>query len=112
MTMFMQTKCIFKGNLVKKNWYGNKQLRFFELYGNGEMKYYKDMKDYKGNITLGPDTMVRKTAKTTVTIHCEKRKKDFVLIQPDSSQVSFAEEKKLNHCVFIDDWITEMKKVI
>jgi hypothetical protein len=80
MNMFLSNKCVFKGNLCKKNWYGNKQIRFFELYGNGELKYYKDMKDYKGNINLGPDTKVRKTAKTTITIYCERRKKDFVLI--------------------------------
>ena len=45
-----QVKVVFKGHLQKKNWYGNKQLRFFVLYNDGEIKYYKDMKDYKGSI--------------------------------------------------------------
>ena len=47
-------RCVFKGCLMKKNWYGNKQLRFFELYKNGELKYFTKEYDYKGSITLGP----------------------------------------------------------
>jgi len=31
---------VLKGNLLKINWYGSKQLRFFELFSNGELKYY------------------------------------------------------------------------
>lgn len=78
--LFEQNKVILKGNLVKKNWYGSKQIRFFELYQYGELKYYKDMKDYKGSITLGPNTKIRKTQKTTINIFCEKKKKEYVLI--------------------------------
>ena len=37
---------ILKGHLVKKNWYGCKQLRFFELYENGLIKYYTPIKDF------------------------------------------------------------------
>ena len=48
-----QVKIVFKGLLHKKNWYGNKQLRFFVLHNDGEIKYYKDMKEYKGSIQMG-----------------------------------------------------------
>ena len=99
---------IFKGNLCKKNWYGNKQLRFFELYRYGELKYYKDMKDYKGSITLGPDSRVLKMNRTTIKVFCEKKQKDYILVQPDSGQVNFAEEKKKNYCSFIDEWLKEL----
>ena len=37
---------ILKGHLIKKNWYGSKQLRFFELYQNGLVKYYTPIKDF------------------------------------------------------------------
>ena len=64
---------VLKGNLIKKNWYANKQLRFFELYNNGELKYYKDMKDYKGSISIDGTSRILKTAKTTVEIFCTKK---------------------------------------
>jgi len=56
-------KVILKGNLLKINWYGSKQMRFFELYSNGELKYYEDMKDFKGCIVLGPNSKVCKVKK-------------------------------------------------
>lgn len=33
-------------------------------------------------------------------------------MQPDSSQVSFSEEKQKGYVSFIDDWIKEMNNVI
>jgi hypothetical protein len=41
----METHClghdvIFKGTLLKENWYRNKQVRYCELFNNGELKYY------------------------------------------------------------------------
>ena len=54
---------LLKGHLLKKNWYGNKQLRHFELYPSGELKYYKDVTNYKGSIMLGPESNIRKTGR-------------------------------------------------
>jgi hypothetical protein len=82
-----------KGQLCKKNWYGNKQIRFFELYRYGEIKYYKDMKDFKGSITINHATKVIKVAKTTIKVYCSKKNKEYTIMQPDSGQVSFVEEK-------------------
>ena len=75
-----RNNCIFKGCLLKKNWYGNKQLRFFELYKFGELKYFTKDYHYKGSIPLGPDSTVRKSARTTLTIYCEKKKREYILI--------------------------------
>lgn len=49
---------VLQGNICKRNWFGAVQVRFFELYRYGEIKYYKDIKEYKGSITLGPNTKV------------------------------------------------------
>lgn len=92
MTVFKdRNNCIFKGCLIKKNWYGNKQLRFFELYKYGELKYFTKDYDYKGSITLGPNSKIRKSARTTLSIHCEKKKRDYTIMQPESGQVNFQE---------------------
>lgn len=80
-----ENKVQIKGQLCKKNWYGNKQIRFFELYHYGELKYYKDMKDYKGSITLSANSKITKVAKTTIKVRCERKDKDYILMQPDSS---------------------------
>ena len=80
-----ENRVIIKGQLCKKNWYGNKQMRFFELYQYGELKYYKDMKDYKGSITLSGGSKVVKVAKTTIKVYCTRKEKEYTLIQPDSS---------------------------
>lgn len=76
---------VIKGQLCKRNWYGNKQIRFFELYKSGEMKYYKDMKEYKGSIILNSESKISKVAKTTIKVYCVKKEKEYMLIQPDSS---------------------------
>ena len=89
-----RNKCIFKGCLIKKNWYGNKQLRFFELYKSGELKYFTKEFEYKGSITLGPDSNIRKSARTTLTIFCVSKKRDYILMQPESGQVNFKHEKE------------------
>jgi hypothetical protein len=44
------SEIIVMGPLIKKNWYGNKQLRHFELHSNGELKYYADKREFKGAI--------------------------------------------------------------
>jgi hypothetical protein len=74
------TEIVVKGPLIKKNWYGNKQQRHFELHANGELKYYAEKREYKGAIMIGPNSKVRKTAKTTITLMCESKKKEYVLM--------------------------------
>ena len=74
------SEIVVKGPMIKKNWYGNKQLRLFELHANGELKYYAEKREFKGAIVMGPNSKVRKTAKTTITLTCESKKKEYVLM--------------------------------
>lgn len=113
MTVFKdRNNCIYKGNLLKKNWYGNKQLRFFELYKFGELKYFNKDYEYKGSITLGPNTKIKKIGRTTISIFCETKKRDYILIQPESGQVNFKKQKELGNSVFIDEWLRELNLVV
>ena len=107
-TQIDKNKIILKGNLLKKNRYWKKQLRFFILYQSGELMYYKDMTDFKGSIKVGPTSKVRKTAKTTVSLTCERKGKEYVLMQPEASQVNLIKEKEIGHMSYIDDWVKEM----
>lgn len=104
-------RCLWKGNLCKKNWYGNKQIRFFELYSDGEIKYYKDEKEYKGTITIGPSSKIIKEGKSTLLIDCIVKKKQYTIMQPDSTQISFRDEKAKGYSFMIDDWFVEINKV-
>lgn len=79
-TTIDKNKIILKGNLIKKNRWLKKQLRFFILYQNGELMYYKDITDFKGSIKVGPNSKVRKTAKTTISMTCERKGKEYILM--------------------------------
>ena len=70
--------------------------------------YYKDMTDFKGSIKIGPTSKVRKTAKTTVSLTCERKNKEYTIMQPENSQVNLIKEKEVGHISFIDDWVKEM----
>ena len=74
--------------------------------------YYKDITEKKGQIKLGTDSKVRKTAKTTMSLWCQRKNKEYLLIQPDSSYVNLSNEKDLGHTISIDDWVQEMNQVI
>ena len=71
---------MLKGQLCKENWYGSKQLRLFELHGTGELKYYKNLQEYKGLITITAETKVRKSARTSIVIYDDIKSKDYTLI--------------------------------
>jgi len=77
---FDPSKVMLKGQLCKENWYGSKQLRLFELNGTGELKYYKNLKEYKGMITITADTKVRKSARTSIVIYDDIKSKDYTLL--------------------------------
>jgi hypothetical protein len=76
------------------------------------MKYFTKDYDSKGIISIGAYTKIRKSARTTLSIYDEKKKRDFILMQPESKDINYAEEKKLGNCVYIDDWIKELNTVI
>ena len=47
------------------------------------------MNKYKGTIKLGQDSLARKIAKNQITLKCEFKNKDYVLMQPEAGQVDF-----------------------
>ena len=102
---------MLKGNLCKENWYGSKQLRLFELVGTGELKYYKNLKEYKGVITITAETKVRKSARTSLVIYDDVKNKDYTLIQP-TDQINFKSEKAAGHCWQIDEWLLKINELI
>jgi len=85
-------KPLLKGCLVKKNWYGNKQLREFHLMSSGEIKYFAvqgDKLSLKGSLYLGPKAKVTKTDHMTLNIFCHEKQRPYILMQPDSSKVNY-----------------------
>lgn len=64
------------------------------------------MTEYRGTIIIGPDSKILKTHKDTITLTCQSKGKEYVLIQPDKSSINYVEEKKLNHVWQIDEWIS------
>ena len=76
------------------------------------MRYYKDITDYKGTIVIGGATNVRKTGRAQITLNCERKNKEYVLIQPDTSTINYEAEKFKGRCLDIDQWIEKIKEVI
>mmetsp|Transcript_16283 Transcript_16283/g.27527 ORF Transcript_16283/g.27527 Transcript_16283/m.27527 type:complete len:122 (+) Transcript_16283:1138-1503(+) len=64
---------VHKGELRKKNKYLMKQVRYFTLSDQGEIKYYRDRNEYRGNIWLTNKSKVFKTARDTFEIHSHSR---------------------------------------
>ena len=54
------SRIILKGSLLKENWYRHRQLRYIELYSNGELKYYEVAKsgksEYKSSLWINSTT--------------------------------------------------------
>lgn len=79
---------LIRGHMLKKNWYGKKQLRYFTLFNTGEIMYYKDMTEYKGTILLTPDTkMIKDPSGKEFSLkgckHAAKSKEEYILCQVD-----------------------------
>ena len=67
--------------LLKKNFLGMKQLRYFVLHDNGEMKYSKQIVEHKGTLVLTAQSVViTNEKKTEMTLknctNMEKKNKD------------------------------------
>ena len=89
---------LLKGHLLNKNWYGNKQLRYFELYPSGELKYYKDITDKRGSIMLGPESNIRKTGRSQLTMFCTNKKKEYIILQAEPNQINYQAERFRGRC--------------
>ena len=74
--------------------------------------YYKDMTDFKGSIKVGPTSKVRKTDKKTILLSCERKGKEYTIMQPENNQVNLIKEKEIGHMSFIDEWVKELQNTI
>ena len=83
-TLSSNDAIVCRGFLLKKNRWFQKQVRYFILHPNGELKYYKDVKKYKGKITLGKNTRILKTAKNQIEVPTVD--KSYILIEMDKKE--------------------------
>ena len=110
------TAVVCKGFLLKKNRWFNKQLRFFNLYENGELRYYKDFYNFKGKIILTKDTKVLKTGKKQLEIPTNK--KTFILVESekkDQLELPISADPLNENQLFtndIDQWIEALNNAI
>uniref|UniRef100_A0A7S3CKA0 PH domain-containing protein n=1 Tax=Strombidium rassoulzadegani TaxID=1082188 RepID=A0A7S3CKA0_9SPIT len=109
-------KPVFKGCLVKRNWYNNKQLREFHLLQSGIVKYYLVESSgklvEKGYFTLCPKTKLTQSDALTLNIYCEQKKRTYVLMQPDSNRVDFKKQQERGNNCFIKDWNKRLQQMI
>lgn len=110
---------VCKGFLLKKNRWFNKQIRYFQLYANGELKYYKDIRKYKGKITLAKNTNVVKTGKNQMEIPLNN--KSYILLEldhkdkMDPANADPDGEESKDHMMFtneLDRWISAIETVV
>jgi hypothetical protein len=88
-----------KGYLLKRNWYGSDQKRFFELYPTGLIRYFEvkgRSTEFKGCTRISSATQIRydrESQPPSLRFRCQiKDKKEYNLLQPTSEQVvSFQE---------------------
>lgn len=117
-TDFETESVVCRGYLLKKNRWFQKQIRYFHLYSNGELKYFKDVKKYKGKITLSEGTRILKTGKNQMEIPTGDKTYVFVEVdRKDQAELGGdpAGEHSEDHHVFtndIDKWIEALTLVV
>ena len=79
--------------MVKRNWYGNKQLREFHLYSSGEIIYYaickNEKQERKGSFFVNSNTKVDQVDELTLNLFCHEKNRTYFLSQPSSGKVDF-----------------------
>ena len=93
--MIDPTTIILKGYLLKENWYGNKQKRYFELYPEGIIKYFEiktRIRIYKSCLNLGPTTVLVRQLNSLKFI-CYRKNREYILFQPPQAKIgSFSKQ--------------------
>ncbi len=92
-------------------------MRYFVLFQNGELKYHKDVKKYKGKITLSKSTKVLKTAKNQLELPLND--KTYILLELDRKDQADCPDpegaQSPTHQIFtndIDKWIEAIEQVV
>ena len=84
-----------------------KQERRFELFMNGEIKYYKN-KDHKGTLILIKGSKARKVGRSEATLRIPGTKKDYVFLSKDPTKCP--PTTMFFSCV-LDDWVDAINSV-
>eukprot|EP00347_Sterkiella_histriomuscorum_P019665 403340754 len=110
---FTMEDIVCRGYLLKKNRWFQKQCRFFQLFKNGDLKYFKDYK-YKGKITLTKDTKILKAGRNSIDI--PQAEKTYTLIEVDKKDLQDVKDSnQSSDDLFTNDinkWIEAMDFVI
>lgn len=113
--MIDPTTILLKGYLLKENWYGNKQKRYFELYPEGIIKYFEiktRIRIYKSCLNLGPTTVLHRQL-NSLRFVCYRKNREYVLFQPPQAKIgSFSQQQAQGNCSILDRWQEEMQKII
>lgn len=104
-----------KGYLLKDNWYGNKQKRYFELYPEGIIKYFEikgRIRIYKGCLSIGSQTVLNMNM-NQMRFSCDRKKREYLLVQPPQAKIgSFESQKQQGNCSIIEKWRESMQSII
>ena len=73
--------------------------------------YYKDLTELKGTLIIGPNCNIKKIQRNEIRFIDEEKNKPYMLIQPGTSDINIAEEKKKGHNHDIDDWLAKINEV-
>lgn len=96
------------GNILKKNRYFMQQERKFELYANGDLKYFHGI-ELKGIMVLTKRSKARKVSKTDFEIVLPDAGKTYKLIQVDQKKCP---PKAPSYSCDVDDWVDAINFVI
>ena len=101
-------KPILIGKILKKNKFFMQQERKFELYPNGDLKYFNGIQQ-KGMMQLTKKSKVRKTGKIDFEIVLPEVGKTYKMIQLDAKKMP---PKGEAYSCLIDDWVDAINFVI
>ena len=79
---FRENRAVLTGLLMKKNKWSVKQERRFELFADGNMKYYK-ANEWAGTFTLTKVSKARKISRFELEINFGAGQKNLLLAQVD-----------------------------
>ena len=100
-------KPILTGLLLKKNRFFMKQERRFELFMEGEIRYYHNT-ELKGTMTLTGDARARALNRTEVEIVLPAHNKNYLLVAQDPSKVP---PKSREFSCILNDWVEAINYV-
>lgn len=99
---------VLSGNILKKNRFFMQQERKFDLYANGDLKYFKGI-EQKGIMVLTKLSRARKVSKTQFEVVLPDVEKTYQLIQMDLKRCP---PKADRYSCVIDDWVDAINFVI